>query len=92
VLRPADLLFRSGVDELAALLLNTDRKTATTMTARLRSNLATLKANGVLTATGVGLACAPSDAGAADQLLKFARECTVGDEPLSRLPPPEAVH
>jgi putative nucleotidyltransferase with HDIG domain len=91
-LRPADLLFRSGMDELAALLLNTDRKTATAITTRLQSNLATLKADGVITTAEVGLACGPSDAGGGDQLLRFARDRAHGDEPPSRVPPPEAIH
>jgi len=90
-LRPADLLFRSGVDELAALMLNTDRTTAGTVATRLEASLAVLKSDGVISSVRIGLACGPSDASASDQLLSFARDHTLrSDDRTGR--PPEAIH
>jgi putative nucleotidyltransferase with HDIG domain len=91
-LRPADLLFRSGLDELAAILLNTDRDAAELIARRLESSLGSLKSEGVISAVSIGLACGPSDAGAGDQLLRFARDRAFGDGPSPDMPPQGAIH
>jgi putative nucleotidyltransferase with HDIG domain len=89
-LRPADLLFRSGNDELAALLLNTERIAATVLVAKLESGLAQLRSSGAITTFRIGVACSPSDADAGDQLIRCARERTFPNDGPTH--PPEAVH
>jgi len=90
-LRPADLLFRSGEDELVALLLNTERATAGAISMRAASALEALKSDGVLANSRTGLACAPSDAGEAERLLVISRErASKGGAP--GFIPPGAIH
>lgn len=90
-LRPADLLFRSGNDELVAVLLNTERSPATAIGLRVASLLGTLKSTGALTSVRLGLACAPLDAAEAERLLVVSRERAVKDG-ISGISPPEAIH
>lgn len=73
-LRPADLLFRSGSEELVAVLLNTERNGASAISQRVASALDTLKTDGVLESVQLGLACGPVDAAKAEQLLGVSRE------------------
>ena len=90
-LRPADLLFRSGSNELVAVLLNTEKPAAGAICSRLASTLSGLKSSATLAAFRLGLACAPLDADDAERLLVLARERSIKDG-LSGLKPPEAVH
>ena len=89
VLRPADLLFRSGLDELAGLLLNTERVTADTMAARVGAAFTALKADGVIDSFAIGVACGPDDGSIGEQLLRFARDRATRSDDFR---PPEAVH
>ncbi len=89
-LRPADLLFRSGSSELVALLLNTERSSASTIAIRVESALQGLKSDGVLTSSHLGLACAPIDSVEAERLLGISRERAAGDGNSEF--PPEAIH
>jgi putative nucleotidyltransferase with HDIG domain len=73
-LRPADLLFSSGIEELFALLLNTDHKTAAAITTRVSSSLESLRADGIIESAKVGVACAPTEATTGHALLSLARE------------------
>jgi len=90
-LRPADLLFRSGSNELVALLLNTERAASSAICRRLSSSLGGLKADGLLAVVRLGLACAPVDADDAEQLLVVSRERASKDGS-SGITPPEAIH
>jgi putative nucleotidyltransferase with HDIG domain len=90
-LRPADLLFRSGADELVALMLNTERNAATAIAMRVASSLGTLKSEGILASVRLGLACAPLDAAEAERLLVVAREQATEDG-IAGITPPEAIH
>lgn len=88
MLRPADLLFRSGPDELAAFLLNTDRTAAEAIASRVETSLEELRAARAITSFRVGSAFGPSDAIGA-QLLRLARERAAVN---GGLEPPEAIH
>jgi putative nucleotidyltransferase with HDIG domain len=90
-LRPADLLFRSGNDELVALLLNTERSAAAAIAVRMASALDVLKADNVVSSVGLGLACAPTDAAEAERLLLVARERSLGNDDLG-LRSPGSIH
>ena len=90
-LRPADLLFRSGEDELVALLLNTERTAATPISSRTAKALEVLKSRGVLNSARMGLASAPTDAGEAERLLVVSRD-RANKANNSGLGPPGAVH
>jgi putative nucleotidyltransferase with HDIG domain len=89
-LRPADLLFRSGLDELAALLLNTEQMTAKAIVTRLETSLNQARASGSIASFRIGMACGPSDAAAGEQLLRCARDRATANDPSRR--PPEAIH
>jgi putative nucleotidyltransferase with HDIG domain len=90
-LRPADLLFRSGTNELVALLLNTEKGPASAICRRLASTLGSLKSDGLLAVVRLGLACAPLDANEAERLLVVSRE-RASKEGSSGIMPPEAIH
>jgi putative nucleotidyltransferase with HDIG domain len=90
-LRPADLLFRSGVNELVAVLLNTEKTAASGICARLASTLLELRSDGVLANFRLGLGCAPLDAEDAERLLVVSRERSIKDG-FSGITPPEAIH
>jgi len=87
-LRPADLLFRSGLDELAVLLLNTERAIAEAIASRMEASLEQLKAGRTIVSFRVGSVFGPSDA-AGERLLRLARERAATINPTG---PPEAVH
>jgi putative nucleotidyltransferase with HDIG domain len=89
VLRPADLLFRSGLDELAGLLLNTERVTADTIATRVRAAFTSLRTDGVIAWFAIGIACGPTDGSVGEQLLGFARDRAI---PNDGVRPPEAIH
>ena len=88
-LRPADLLFRSATDELAGLLLNTDRMAARNVALRTDAAMSQLRDRGTVESFQVGVACGPTDAAKAHQLLGGARErASRGDDSS----PAEAIH
>jgi putative nucleotidyltransferase with HDIG domain len=87
-LRPADLLFRSGLDELAGLLLNTERKGAEPIASRVGTALTQLANDGTIASFRIGLACGPTDAAHSQQLLGFARDRAAGSGSI----PPTAIH
>jgi len=89
-LRQADLLFRSGENELVALLLNTERAASAPIAAKAVAALESLRSSGVIDAARVGVASAPSDAGEAERLLIVARERA--SKGSAGLTPPESVH
>jgi GGDEF domain-containing protein len=89
-LRPADLLFRSGPDELVALLLNTELSPAKAIEIRVASALDTLKSSGVVASVMLGLACAPLDASDAERLLIVSRERAIKGGNSGNAP--EAIH
>jgi putative nucleotidyltransferase with HDIG domain len=90
-LRPADLLFRSGPDELVALLLNTERGAANAIGLRVASALGTLNSTGAIASLRLGLACAPLDAAEAERLLVVSRERAAKNN-TSGVTVPEAIH
>jgi putative methionine-R-sulfoxide reductase with GAF domain len=90
-LRPADLLFRSGPEELVAVLLNTEHTGASAISLRVTSALDGLKSTGVLESVRLGLACGPVDAAKAEQLLGVSRERATSDGS-SGTKPPESIH
>jgi GGDEF domain-containing protein len=90
-LRPADLLFSSGPNELVALLLNTELDAATAIRVRLASALSLLKSDGALKTVKLGLACAPVDAADAERLLVVSRDRALKTGPTG-ISPPEAIH
>ena len=73
-LRPADLLFRSGLDELTGLLLNTERKAADVIASRVTAALAQLKSDLSIVSFQIGVACGPADGVDGERLLGSARE------------------
>jgi GGDEF domain-containing protein len=87
-LRPADLLFSSGADELLVLLLNTDHNAGSALANRIAANLEALRAAGTLAQAKLGLACAPFEAHTGDALLALARERSSANGP----PRNEAIH
>jgi putative nucleotidyltransferase with HDIG domain len=87
-LRPADLLFRSGLDELAVLFLNTERAAADAIASRIEASLEELKAGRTIVSFRLGSAFGPSDA-AGEQLLGLARERTTTIKPTGSS---EAIH
>jgi GGDEF domain-containing protein len=87
-LRPADLLFRSGLDELAGLLLNTERASADTIASRLTTALIQLRGSGTISSFQIGVACGPADADNWEHLLGFARERAAGADGSA----PRAIH
>jgi putative nucleotidyltransferase with HDIG domain len=90
-LRPADLLFRSGENELVALLLNTERSATAPIVTKTAAALDILKSKGVIGMPRIGLASAPSDAGEAERLLVIARERSTKGGTTAPTPP-GAVH
>jgi len=89
-LRPADLLFSSTCGELVALLLNTDQKASTVIASRVARSLDSLRADGLITAARLGLACAPEEAGTGESLLTLARDrASSSNGPITRN---EAIH
>jgi len=88
-LRPADLLFRSGLDELVGLLLNTEPLVADAIAAGVGAALFQLKSNGTITVFHVGIAGSSRDGYVGEQLLRFARERA---QPRDSSRPPEAIH
>jgi putative nucleotidyltransferase with HDIG domain len=88
-LRPADLLFRSGLDELTGLLLNTGRGAADGIAERLAANLSELRGNATIASFQIGVACGPNDASEGQQLLGFARQRAAG---AGGSAPPQAIH
>jgi putative nucleotidyltransferase with HDIG domain len=90
-LRPADLLFRSGTDELVALLLNTERGAGAAIKVRMASALDVLKTDGLVSSVALGIACAPTDAAEAERLLTLARERSAPDDNLG-IRPPGSIH
>ncbi len=89
-LRPADLLFSSGTEELVALLLNTDQRTAAVIVSRIGESLRPLHSDGVITMPSLGLACAPTEASAGDALLELGRERAIS--PLGSSKRNDAIH
>jgi putative nucleotidyltransferase with HDIG domain len=88
-LRPADLLFRSGIDELAALLLNTERIVGSPVAARIDGALSQLSSTETISSFRVGMSCGPAEATAGEQLLRSARD---GAIPGDGSRPPGAIH
>ncbi|MGE5245974.1 MAG: HD domain-containing phosphohydrolase [Betaproteobacteria bacterium] len=76
-LRVADILFRCGSDEFAALLNNTDRATALSVTARIRHNIREhpFGVRGALVPVAVTVTCvsAPDDGRSLRDLISAAR-------------------
>jgi hypothetical protein len=68
------LLFGSGPTELIALLLNTDKKVGSTISARVIGALETLRSKGIVAFAGVGLVSAPQEAVNGSSLLRIARD------------------
>jgi GGDEF domain-containing protein len=87
-LRPADLLFRSGLDELAVLLLNTERPAADVIASRVEASLEQLKAGRAIVSFRIGSVFGPSDA-VGEHLLRLARERAATINPPE---PPKAIH
>jgi putative nucleotidyltransferase with HDIG domain len=87
-LRPADLLFRSGLNELAGLLLNTERAGADPIAARVRAAFMDLVGERTIVSFRIGVAYGPADATQGQQLLGFARDRAASDGSV----PPEAIH
>src|SRR5262249_32950635 len=91
-LRPADLLFRSGLDELACLLLNTERIGGDPIAARIDDALTQLTESHAIVTFRIGVACGPADAAHGQQLLGFARDRATRDRATGEPGPPEAIH
>ena len=90
-LRSADLLFRSGENELVAVLLHTERAATAPVVTKAATALEILKSRGVIATSRMGLASAPSDAGEAERLLVVARERALKSGSPGGIPP-GAVH
>jgi GGDEF domain-containing protein len=90
-LRPADLLFRTGADELVAVLLNTERASALAIKIRMDGALNSLKDAAVIGSCRIGQAFAPTDSHNADRLLDISRRRRHSDDD-SELPPRGAIH
>jgi len=89
-LRPADLLFRAASDEFVAVLLNTERPSASAIKTRIDTALHGLRDARVVASCTVGQAFSPSDSHKADRLLDISRGRRSEDD--SELPPTGAVH
>src|SRR4029079_7923080 len=70
-LRPADLLFQVTASELSVFLLNTERKTAFGLAARIKTALQDLAHKATFS---VGVSCAPADGMETELLLQRARQ------------------
>jgi putative methionine-R-sulfoxide reductase with GAF domain len=87
-LRPADVLFGAGQNELVALLFNTELQAASVVAARVSATLDTLRHEGAVGSFRVGVACAPVDVMDGEELLKLARDRAAHSIP----PRNEAIH